>query len=94
MINVKVHQVIAVANLDEVRNWENMKKISWWVNVDFEEHNKAQKTKHFGFSFKTKNIKNLLYFNLYLIESKNKEIEFIRGEKKISILNFTIEIWK
>ena len=28
LINGKVHQVIAVVNLGEVKNWENMKKNS------------------------------------------------------------------
>ena len=41
LINRKLHQIIEVINLDEVKNWENLKKILLWVNVSFEEHNKT-----------------------------------------------------
>ena len=34
LINGKVHQVIAVINLGKVKNWENMKKTSRWVNAN------------------------------------------------------------
>ena len=74
LINGKVHQVIAVVNLDEVKNWKDMKKSSCWVNVNFEEHSKTQKRKHFAFSFKTNNLNDLLCFSLHLIDSENKEI--------------------
>ena len=73
---------------------EKYEKTSRWVNINFEEHNKTQKTKHFAFSFKTNNLNDLLCFSVHLIDSENKEIEFVIGEKRISILNFIIEILK
>ena len=65
-----------------------------WVNVNFEEHHKTQKTKHFAFSFKTNNLTDLLCFSIHLIDIVKKEIEFISTEKKNSILDFIVKISK
>ena len=35
---------------------------------------------------------DLLNFNFYLLDSENKGIEFIDDKKKMSILNFRIEV--
>ena len=43
---------------------------------------------------KQKNLNDLPSFSFYLIDSNNNEIKFIDGEKKISILNFKIEIFQ
>ena len=43
-------------------------------------------------SFKTENLNDLLNFNFYLLDSENKGIEFIDDKKKMSILNFRIEV--
>ena len=40
-----------------------------------------------------KSLNDLLSFSIYLQHNKNKEIEFNSGEKKISILNFQIDVF-
>ena len=45
------------------------------------------------FPFVTKSLNDLLSFNIYLQDDKNKEIEFNLGEKKISILNFQNDVF-
>ena len=45
------------------------------------------------FPFVTKSLNNLLSFSIYLQENKSKEIEFNSREKKISILNFQIDVF-
>ena len=52
LINRTLHQIMEVINFDEVKNWENLKKILLWANVSFEEHSKTYKTKHFASSSK------------------------------------------
>ena len=69
-----------------------MNETSHWVSVTFDELKNTQKTDHVWFSFTTKNLNDLLSFNLYLLDSENKGMEFIDDEKKLSILNFKIEV--
>ena len=45
-----------------------------------------------SFSFKTLSL-NMLGFSINLTDDDNKLIEFNRGETKISILNFKIEVF-
>lgn len=60
-----------------------MKGTSHWVSVTFEQLKKKKKD-HCSFSFAEKKI--------FLLDSKNKEVEFIDDKKKKSILNFKIEL--
>ena len=60
----------------------------------FHELKNTQKTDHFGSSFTTKNLDNLLSSNFYLSDFENKGTEFIDDEKKIHILDFKIEVLK
>ena len=36
LVNDDYKQVIGVINLDEIEKWENIKRSSRWVNVNFE----------------------------------------------------------
>ena len=40
----------------------------------------------------TRSLNDLKSFSIYLQDDENKEIEFNSGEKKISILNFQIDV--
>lgn len=53
---------------------------------------KHKRTNYFAFSFTTLNLNDLLSFQLYLLDSENKKIEFNDDEKKNSILNFKTEV--
>ena len=43
--------------------------------------------------FVTRSLNHLTRFSIYLQDDKNKEIEFNSGEKKISILNFQVDVY-
>ena len=60
-----------------------MKGTSHWVSVTFEQLKKKE-TDHSSFSFTEKKI--------FILDSENKEVEFIDDKKKKSILNFKIEL--
>ena len=45
------------------------------------------------FSFTIKTLNNLLSFSIYLLDDNNKEINFVDGEKEISILNIKIDVF-
>ena len=54
---------------------------------------KISNNSHLCFPFIMKSLNDLLSFSIYLQHNKNKEIEFNSGEKKISILNFQIDVF-
>ena len=80
--------MIGVINLNEIQNWSEIKKISRWVNVTFEEQTDNRNTSHPSFNFTTNNKEDLLNFTL---NTDNKLIEFANGEKKFPITDFIIE---
>ena len=49
--------------------------------------------RHLCFPFSTKTLNDLSSFSIYLLDDYNKEITFEDNEKKISILNFKIDVF-
>ena len=93
LINGKILNILGVINLDKITNWKIIKGKSIWVNVDFQEL-KNEKSGHFSFSFKTTNLADLSSFSIYLIDCDNKKNRFCQRRKKISLLNFKIDIYQ
>lgn len=60
--------------------------------MTFDKLKYIQKTDRFRFSFTRNNLIDLLSFEFYLLDSENKEDQFIDNEKKISILNYETEV--
>ena len=52
----------------------------------------TKKPDHLRFSFKMNDLSDLLSFQFTLIDLNGKIIEFINNERKISILNFKVEV--
>ena len=50
--------------------------------------------KHFAFAFETRNLSDLLIFELRLLEYEAKPIKFAATEQKIPALTFTIQVIK
>ena len=93
LINRKILSILGVISLDKINEWDKIKGKSVWINANFEDI-KDKNSEHTSFSFETKNLLDLLSFSLYLIDNQNNKIAFSSGEKKISILNFKIEIFQ
>ena len=91
LINGKYKQMIGVINLNEIRNWSEIKKTSRWVNVTFQEQTDNRDTSHPSFNFTTNNTGNLLNFTSKLVDTDNKPAEFADGEKIFPITDFIIE---
>ena len=84
--------MIGIINLDKVNNWDYIKETSLQANVNFNEPKQINNIDHLSFSLKTLSL-NMLGFSINLTDDHNKLIEFNRGETKISILNFKIEVF-
>ena len=91
VINRKLYQTIGVINLNQIKNWNKIKKSSRWVNVNFQVQGDNRGAKHFWYNFITKNTGDVLNFTLKLIGDENKEIKFEGKEKKVPIMNFLLE---
>ena len=70
-----------------------MKGQSIWINATLEEQKEIYNSRHLCFLVSTKTLNDLLNFSIYLIDDNNEKITFENNEKKISILNFKIDIF-
>ena len=71
-----------MVNLGKMKNWNEIKKSSRWVNVEFQAQGDNREAKHFGCNFIRENTGDMLSFTLKLVDDKNNDIEFESGEKK------------
>ena len=88
LINGKLYQKIGVLNLNKIKNWNEIKKSSQWVNVNFQAQGDNRDANHFSYNFITKNTGDVLDFTLKLIDDKNKELKLEDKDEKITIVNF------
>ena len=93
LINGKIYNILGIINLNKINNWEYIKGISLWVNGNFDKPTQINNSEHISFSFTTLSLNDLLDFSINLIDDSNNPIEFNSREKKISILNFKIEVF-
>ena len=91
ILNYKIYNLLACTDLHKINNWEEIKGQSIWVNVQFKDHKEINN--NICFPFVTRTFSDLTSFTITLQDDQNKKIEFESGEKKISILNFQIDIY-
>ena len=91
LLSDKYKQIIGTANSKQIENWDAQKQSSNWVDITFQEQIENKNTLHPSFSFISNNKEDLLGFSLKLVDSNNKIIKFVDGEKKSPILEFIIE---
>ena len=91
LINNSLYHIIGVVNQNEIEKWDEIKISSRRVNVSFQSHEENRQARHFSYNVLTKNKNYLLNFTVKLIDSSNKDIEFIDGEKKFSVTNILIK---
>ena len=86
-----MYQIIGVINLNKTEKWDEIKNSSRWANISFQSQEENRQARHFLYNSLTRNKNDLLNFTVKLIDSNNKDIEFIDVEKKFPIINFLIE---
>ena len=91
LLNDEYKQIIGIANLNQIENWDTLKQSSKWVDITFQEQIESKNTSHTSFSFISNNKEDVLGFSLKLVDCNNKIIKFAEGEKKFPILEFIIE---
>ena len=76
-------------NHDQIKNWESVKGVPNWINVNLTDSNHPLNADHFAFEFETKSSNDLLHFSFSLLNGKGELIQFIGGEKKITFAELT-----
>ena len=64
-----------------------------WISIAFKDRKEINNNSYLCFPFITRSLNDLTSFSMYLQDNKNKEIEFNSGEKKVSILNFQVDVY-
>ena len=90
LLNNEYKQIIGIANLKQIENWNALKESSKWVDITFQEQIENKNTLHPSFSFISNNKEDVLGFSLKFVDSNSKIIKFADGEKKFPILEFMI----
>ena len=95
LIKENLESVIGVCYLSEIKDWDIIKgqsKRSQAIFSDLEDL--TRQTNHFAFTFTTKTVSDLLNFSVTLVDGTNNIIKFPKGEKKLPIISFQIQIIK
>ena len=93
ILNYKFYNILAQIDINKINNWNKIKGQSIWTNVHFKDHKEINNNSHLCFPFITRTFSDLTSFTILLLDDQNKKIEFKKDEKKISILNFQIDVY-
>ena len=88
ILNYKTFDILAIADLNKINNWADVKGQSIWTNAPFKDHKEINNNKNLCFPFITRSFSDLTSFSIFIQDDINKKIKFKSGEKKISILTF------
>ena len=94
LINDKIYYLLGIINLNEIKQWNEMKGRSLYVNAKIDDSHYMQTVKHFGFAFKTSFPTEFLEFTCEFLDDQAKKIEFAVGEEKVPIIDLEINILK
>ena len=94
LINDKIYYLLGIINLNEIKQWNEMKGKSLYVNAKIDDSHYMQTAKHFGFTFKTSFPTEFLEFTCEFLDDQAKKIEFADGEEKVPIIDLEINILK
>ena len=95
LINGKLYSILGIINLSEIKNWEEVKGKSIYVNAKFDDITaNTESAIHFGFKFNSAYPTEFFEFKIELLDDQAKKIEFADGEKKVPALDLQINILK
>ena len=93
LINSKICGLLGTTDLKKNNNWCKIKWKSITINATLKEQREINNSTQLCFPFMTLTLNDLLNFSINLIDDNNKETEFPSNVKKISSLDFKIDIF-
>ena len=95
LINGKVTKALGVININQITNQDKIVNKSNWVNITFNDSQlDPMSSKQFASGFITNSLNNILNFQYGLLDKEGTLIPFTKGESKVPVLNYTIQIAK
>ena len=94
LINNKIYSLFGIINLNEIKQWNEMKGKSLYVNAKIDDSQYMQNAKHFGFKFKSSFPTEFLEFTCKFLDDKADQIKFADGENKVPIIDLQTDILK
>ena len=92
LINSKLHSVLGVCYLSEVKGWGEIKGQSKRSQAIFVDSEQQQKAAQLAFAFITRSIFDLLNFTITLLDGSGNKLAFPDNETKTPTLGFKIQI--
>lgn len=80
-MNDKVYNLVTIIDINKINSWSEIKGQSIWINATFKDQKEINNNSQLCFPFVTKSLNDLLNFDIYLQNDKNREIDFNSGEK-------------
>ena len=78
LINDKIYYLLGIINLNEIKQWNEMKGKSLYVNAKIDDSHYMQTAKHFGFAFKTSFPTEFLEFTCEFLDDQAKKNRICR----------------
>ena len=95
LLNGKVVKSLGQLSLNKVEEWGRVRGLFRWINIVFiDTEISVSEARHFGYGFATKSLNDLLNFNVIFLDGEGKLIDWRETEKKVPVLDFTIQIMK
>ena len=94
LINNKIYSLLGIINLNEIKQWSEMKRKLLYFNAKIDDSHYMQNAKHFGFKFKSSFPTEFLEFPCEFLYDKADQIKFADGENKVPIIDLQIDILK
>ena len=94
LINNKIYSLLGIINLNEIKQWSEMKGKSLYVSAKRDDSHYMQNAIHFGLKFKSSFLTEFLEFTCEFLDDKADQIKFADGENKVPIIDLQIDILK
>ena len=95
LINGKLYSILGIINISEIKNWEQVKGKSIYVNVKFDDiSSNIESAAHFAFKITTAFPTEIFEFKIELLDDQAKQIKFAESENKVPALDIQIDILK
>ena len=94
LINNKIYSLLGIINLNEIKQWSEMKGKSLYVSAKRDDSHYMQNAIHFGLKFKSSFLTEFLEFTCDFLDDKADQIKFADGENKVPIIDLQIDILK
>ena len=86
--------MLGIINLNEIKQWNEMKGKSLYVNAKIDDSHYMETAKHLRFKFKSSFPTEFLEFPCEFLDNKADKIKFTGDEEKVPIIDLQIDILK